>query len=114
MKGASQGSELKRAEPKSEPSSSPVPRTYVVGAGHATGGRSGPKRRPSARAGLSKAHISAHGRQGTMTYYRIVKRYVAKKEEIPELEHKPGQFWGMVGRKNGAQAQAMGSVLNGA
>jgi hypothetical protein len=49
-----------------------------------------------------------------MTYYRIVKRYGAKKEEIPELEHKPGQFWGMVGRKNGAQAQAMGSVLNGA
>jgi hypothetical protein len=28
------------------------------------------------------------------------KRYVAKKEEMPELQHKPGRFWGVVGRKN--------------
>jgi len=28
------------------------------------------------------------------------KRYVAKKEEMPELEHKPGRFWGVVGRKH--------------
>jgi hypothetical protein len=29
-----------------------------------------------------------------------VKRYVAKKEDIPELEHKPGRFWGVVNRKH--------------
>ncbi len=28
------------------------------------------------------------------------KRYVAKKEDMPELQHKPGRFWGVVGRKN--------------
>ena len=33
-------------------------------------------------------------------YAYAAKRYVAKKEEIPELQHKPGRFWGVVGRKN--------------
>ena len=34
----------------------------------------------------------------TLNY--AAKRYVAKKEEMPELEHKPGRCWGVVGRKN--------------
>ena len=36
--------------------------------------------------------------KGTFAY--AAKRYVAKKEEMAELEHKPGRFWGVVGRKN--------------
>ncbi len=36
--------------------------------------------------------------KGAFAY--AAKRYVAKKEEMPELEHKPGRFWGVVGRKN--------------
>jgi hypothetical protein len=28
------------------------------------------------------------------------KRYIAKKENIPEMAQKPGRFWGVVGRKN--------------
>jgi hypothetical protein len=36
--------------------------------------------------------------KGAFAY--AAKRYVAKKEEMPELMHKPGRFWGVVGRKN--------------
>ena len=36
--------------------------------------------------------------KGAFAY--AAKRYVAKKEEMAELEHKPGRFWGVVGRKN--------------
>jgi len=28
------------------------------------------------------------------------KRYMAKKEDMPDMEHKPGRFWGVIGRKN--------------
>jgi hypothetical protein len=28
------------------------------------------------------------------------KRYVVKKEDMRKLEHKPGRFWGVIGRKN--------------
>ena len=35
-----------------------------------------------------------------LTGCRVGKRYFAKKEEMPELEHKPGRFWGVIGRKN--------------
>ena len=33
-------------------------------------------------------------------YAYAAKRYVAKKEDLPEMEHKPGRFWGVIGRKN--------------
>jgi len=33
-------------------------------------------------------------------YAYAAKRYVAKKEDMPEMEHKPGRFWGVIGRKN--------------
>jgi hypothetical protein len=36
--------------------------------------------------------------KGAFAY--AAKRYVAKKEEVRGLEHKPGRFWGVVGRKN--------------
>ena len=36
--------------------------------------------------------------KGAFAY--AAKRYVAKKEELPELEHKPGRFWGVIGHKN--------------
>jgi len=36
--------------------------------------------------------------KGAFAY--AAKRYVAKKEEMSELENKPGRFWGVVGRKN--------------
>ena len=36
--------------------------------------------------------------KGAFAY--AAKRYVAKKEKMPDLEHKPGRFWGVIGRKN--------------
>ena len=33
-------------------------------------------------------------------YAYAAKRYVAKKEDLPEMEFKPGRFWGVIGRKN--------------
>jgi hypothetical protein len=36
--------------------------------------------------------------KGAFAY--AAKRYVAKKEEMADLKHKPGRFWGVVGRKN--------------
>jgi hypothetical protein len=68
-----QGSEVKRAEPESEPSSSPVLRPHWQGTGDGRGRRSGAERRPPSPLGLSKAHISARTRQGTMTCYRKAK-----------------------------------------
>ena len=65
-----QGSEVKRAEPESEPSSSPVLRPHWQRTGDGRGRRSGAERRPPSPLGLSKAHISARTRHGTMTCYR--------------------------------------------
>jgi hypothetical protein len=39
-------------------------------------------------------------RTAKASFAYAAKRYVAKKEEMPELQHKPGRFWGVVGRKN--------------
>ena len=39
-------------------------------------------------------------RTAKASFAYAAKRYVAKKDEIPELQHKPGRFWGVVGRKN--------------
>jgi hypothetical protein len=36
--------------------------------------------------------------KGAFAY--AAKRYVAKREEMAELEHKPGRVWDVVGRKN--------------
>jgi hypothetical protein len=36
--------------------------------------------------------------QGAFAY--TAKRYIGKKENIPEMEDKPGRFWGVVGWKN--------------
>jgi hypothetical protein len=36
--------------------------------------------------------------QGAFAY--AAKRYLAKQEDMPEMEHKPGRFWGVIGRKN--------------
>jgi len=36
--------------------------------------------------------------KGAFAY--VAKRYVAKKQEMSELKHKPGRFWGVIGRKN--------------
>jgi hypothetical protein len=36
--------------------------------------------------------------KGAFAY--AAKRYVSKKDDMPELEHKPGRFWGVIGRKN--------------
>jgi hypothetical protein len=33
-------------------------------------------------------------------YAYAAKRYVAKKEDMPEMEHKPGHCWGGIGHKN--------------
>jgi hypothetical protein len=62
--------EVKRAEPESEPSSSPVLRSNVGGTGGGDWRRCGAQRRPPPAPGLSKAHISARTRQGTVTWYR--------------------------------------------
>jgi hypothetical protein len=39
-----------------------------------------------------------NGVRGAFAY--AAKRYVAKKEDLPEMEFKPGRFWGVIGRKN--------------
>ena len=63
--------EVERAEPDSEHECSPVLRSNVAETGEAAGGRSGAQRRPPAcAAGLSKAHISARKRRGSVTCYR--------------------------------------------
>jgi hypothetical protein len=65
------GGEIERAEPMLRANSSSVLRSHLRETGDAVGGRSGAQRRPPARAGLSKAHISAHTtKNGTITAYR--------------------------------------------
>ena len=66
----STGSNLKRAEPMLRANSSSVLRSRFQKTGDGEGRRSGAKRRPPSPLGLSKAHISARTRQGTITCYR--------------------------------------------
>jgi hypothetical protein len=39
-----------------------------------------------------------HSAKGAFAY--AAKRYIAKQEDMPEMDHKPGRFWGVIGRKN--------------
>ena len=62
--------EVERAEPDSEHHCSPVLRPYVVTTGDSERRRGGAQRRPPPPLGLSKAHIPARQRKGSVTCYR--------------------------------------------
>jgi hypothetical protein len=47
------------------------------------------------RAGTRAEHLKTV--KGAFAY--AGKRYIAKKEEIPQMAEKPGRFWGVIGRK---------------
>jgi len=64
------GGEVERAEPESEHHCSPVLRSNVVTTGDSERRRSGAQRHPPPPLGLSKAHISARQRRGSVTCYR--------------------------------------------
>ena len=64
------GGEVERAEPDSEHHCSPVLRPYAVTTGDSERRRGGAQRRPPPPLGLSKAHIPARQRKGTVTCYR--------------------------------------------
>ncbi len=62
--------EVERAEPDSEHHCSPVLRSYAVTTGDSERRRGGAQRRPPPPLGLSKAHIPARQRKGSVTCYR--------------------------------------------
>ena len=64
------GGEVERAEPDSEHHCSPVLRPYAVTTGDSERRRGGAQRRPPPPLGLSKAHIPARQRKGSVTCYR--------------------------------------------
>ena len=64
------GGEVERAEPDTELHCSPVLRPYAVRTGDSERRRGGAQRRPPPPLGLSKAHISARQRKGSVTCYR--------------------------------------------
>jgi len=64
------GGEIIRAEPDTELHCSPVLRPDVVMTGDSERRRSGAQRAPPPPLGLSKAHIPARQRKGSVTCYR--------------------------------------------
>ena len=70
MKPERHGGEIERAEPDSEHHCSPVLRSYVVTTGDSERRRGGAQRRPPPPLGVSKAHIPARQRRGSVTCYR--------------------------------------------
>jgi hypothetical protein len=61
------GGEVERAEPDTELHCSPVLRSYAVTTGDSERRRGGAQRRPPPPLGLSKAHIPARQRKGSVT-----------------------------------------------
>ena len=70
MTSGRHGGEVERAEPDSEHHCSPVLRPYAVTTGDSERRRGGAQRRPPPPLGLSKAHIPARHRKGSVTCYR--------------------------------------------